>query len=71
MPELMIGSRPEPESSRERISDCAGDVDDRDDVALGGLRLARISCASTRIWLFAIMISSSWRSGVAAWSGRR
>ena len=40
-PELTIGAGPSRESSRLRISELRGDVDDRHGVALGSAALAR------------------------------
>ena len=69
MPELTIGSRPELESSRLRISDSVP-------VTLtivtlpssGSLVSGALSRVSTRIRLLAIRISSSWRICVALWT---
>jgi len=41
-PELMIGWRPEPESSRARTTRLPGDVDDGHDMTFGRPRLARM-----------------------------
>jgi hypothetical protein len=66
IPELTIGSRPEPESSRLRISELVPDTSTIvTALPSGNFGSGTVSRASTRIRLFAIRISSSWRSGVA------